>query len=93
MYSPVAQNITLEVITPLGVATYLIAAEAGKQVKLYSVLSASKTTLASYRVSAASPFALFKRDCEMRVKEWGSTGPYVSKNPFGDISRADGAKI
>lgn len=29
------------------------------------------------------PFRLFKRDCELEIKEWGDRGMYLRISPFG----------
>lgn len=34
-------------------------------------------------VDACPPFRLFKQDCEMEIKGWGSTGAYQQVSPFG----------
>lgn len=92
VYSPVPQTLTLGLQTSQGTAGYTFAVGVG-QTRVYLVLGANKSNLTAYKVSGPTAFALFQRDCELRVKAWGDTGPYVSKNPFGDISRAKGATI
>jgi hypothetical protein len=61
--------------------------------KTYLILPANKAKLYTYSLTSAAGFRLFKRDCEVHVKAWGSQGPYQSFNPFGDYHRADGARI
>jgi hypothetical protein len=36
---------------------------------------------------------LYRKDCELRVKQWGSSGPYQVVRPFGGDSFETGAKI
>jgi hypothetical protein len=66
---------------------------AGQYVRAYVVLQPQKAKWRSYQVQSCGGMRLFKKDCEVRVKAWGSTGPYISALPFGGPSRADGARI
>lgn len=66
---------------------------AGAYVKPYLPLQPMKGKYATYKLSSASGVRLFQRDLEVRVKDWGSTGPYQVKMPFGDLSRLQGARI
>lgn len=93
VYSPTAQTIVLSVQGTAGTVAYKIAVTANLQQRVYLPLSASKSILTAYSLAAPAGFAVFKKDCEVRVKAWGDSGPYQIKNPFGDISRADGARI
>jgi hypothetical protein len=34
-------------------------------------------------VDLCPPFRLFKQDCEMEIKGWGSVGAYERVSPFG----------
>jgi len=62
----------------------------GKYVRSYRVLAPQKAKWRSYRVESCGGLRLFMKDCEVRVKAWGDTGPYKSFQPFGDLSRANG---
>jgi hypothetical protein len=46
-------------------------------------------------VDLCPPFRLFKQDCEMEIKGWGATGPYMQVSPFGGASQEppSGAEI
>jgi hypothetical protein len=61
--------------------------------KTYLILPPNKAKIYTYSLIANPGFRLFKKDCEVKVKQWGSTGPYLSFNPFGGPHRADGARI
>jgi hypothetical protein len=62
--------------------------------KTYLILPPNKAKLYTYSlINSPAGFRLFKKDCEVRVKQWGSTGPYIPFNPFGGPHRADGASI
>jgi hypothetical protein len=61
--------------------------------KTYLILPANKAKIYSYSLISPPGFRLFKRDCEVRVKQWNSVGPYLPFNPFGGPHRADGARI
>lgn len=76
-----------------GTFNYTIPSGAGSYTKPYTVLQPMKGKFSQYALSSASPFRLFVKDCEVRVKPWGEQGPYQIKNPFGDVSRVAGARI
>ncbi len=76
-----------------------IPSTAGVHSKPYVVLRPIKGKQFVYKLTAATGFRLFQRDCEVRVKGWGQTGPrggpgaYRIVNPFGDVHREQGARI
>ena len=82
-------------ITIDGVAQtpYTIASTSGAYRKVYLPFRDNKGVAYKYRLESTQAFYLFVRDTEVRVKQWGSTGPYVVKQPFGDFSREVGARI
>src|SRR5262249_27344723 len=85
---------TLTITTEYGTQNYpLDAVSAGQYVRAYRVVQPQKAKWRSYRVESCGGFRLFKKDCEVRVKAWGSNGPFSSALPFGGPSRADGARI
>lgn len=45
-----------------------------------------------YILESPAPFRLFQKDCEVLVHSWYG-GDYMSKQPFGDITRVSGARI
>lgn len=51
-----------------------------------------KGKLFEYHIFSDDPFRLFKKDCEIRVHQWGGDG-YQIVRPFGGQSFADGAAI
>lgn len=82
----------LYITTEYGTETYpLDPVTTNQYVRCYRVLKPQKAKWRSYRVEGCGLFRLYIRDCVVRVKEWGSTGPYVSAQPFGDLSRVNGA--
>lgn len=73
--------------------TYTIPSTASAYLKQYVVLQPMKGKYAKHSLTSPSPFRLFLKDCEVRVKSWGDPGPYQVKLPFGDFSRQIGARI
>lgn len=65
----------------------------GLFLKPYTPLPPLKAKLHQYSVTSCTPFRLFVKDCEVRVKEWGNPGPYQVQRPFGDISFEKGSRI
>jgi hypothetical protein len=72
-----------------GVITLTFPSTGGKQDKVFQTLPASssvgscKFKLVSFKVSSSAPFNIFQPDCEVAIKEWGSTGSYQIIRPFG----------
>src|SRR5208337_3128445 len=60
-----------------------LASSGGVQTKLKVTIPANKYKLISYGVTCSAPFYLFANDCEAKVKQWGSSGPYAIIKPFG----------
>jgi hypothetical protein len=58
--------------------------------KLYWSAPPNKSRFYTPELTSDQPFRLFLRDCEVRVKQWGSAGPYQTVKPFGDVSRTKG---
>ena len=46
-----------------------------------------------FRISSSDPFRLYQRDCEVRIKSWGSGESFSTVRPFGGPSVASGARI
>lgn len=87
-------NVLLRVTLDDGnVFNYIIPSTGGAIRKPYEVLEPMKAKLSQYSLISCKPFRLFKKDCEMRVKEWGATGEFISERPYGGQHFADGAKI
>jgi len=78
---------------PASPFTYTIPSTAGQYLKNYIVTQPMKALECSYSLTSSAGFRLFELDSEVRVKQWGSQGPYVVKMPFGDYSRNTKAKI
>lgn len=78
---------------PLSPFTYTVASTAGLYDKIYKSLQAMKCRAASYSLTSPAGFRVFEKDIEIRVKQFGSTGKFLSKMPMGDLSRNTGAKI
>jgi hypothetical protein len=82
---------TLYITTEYGTDAYpLDPVTPNQYVRCYRVLRPQKAKWRYYRVEGCGLFRLYIKDCSVRVKEWGSTGPYVSAQPFGDLSRSNG---
>lgn len=66
---------------------------AGTYTKIHWEIPANKFRSVKYRVSSAAAFRLYKNDCAVLVKPWGSQGGYETVKPFGDDSWVSGARI
>jgi hypothetical protein len=55
----------------------------GVFVKQKVTLPAMKSKLVSYQLSSTAKFRLFLKDVEVKMKQWGSDGPYKVLKPFG----------
>ncbi len=61
--------------------------------RFYLPLVGRKGRAVQYQLRSGCPFRLFKRDCSVRVYDWGSGSQYLQSIPFGGPHRADGAAI
>ena len=61
--------------------------------KPYMVLQPMKGKFVKYSLVSVNGIRLFQRDTSVSVKPWGDPGPYLQKQPFGDLSRINGARI
>jgi len=88
-------NVTMTVRVGGTSYVYTIPSTAGVPEKPYVSLEPMKGKVVEYySLTAASPgFRLFQKDCSVLVKQWGSTGPFIAKNPFGGPHRESGARI
>jgi len=73
--------------------TYLIPSTGGFIKKPYEVLQPMKAKLSQYTLLACRPFRVWQKDCEMRVKEWGTDQPYQIMRVHGDLHFERGARI
>ena len=73
--------------------SYTIPSTAGVYSKVYVPLQPMKAKAYKYSLTSPSGFRLFQRDLSISVKPWGVGGPFLMQQPFGDISRNEGAKI
>lgn len=81
-------------ITADGTAhSFTIASTAGARRKVRVPVDVIKGKVDTHKLSSASAFRLYKRDCEIGVKEFGSEGDYQIVNPFGDEHYEDGPQI
>lgn len=82
----------LYITTEYGTEAYPLDPVVSNQyVRSYRVLKPQKAKWRSYRVEGCGLFRLYIKDSVVRVKEWGATGPYLNAQPFGDLSRTNGA--
>jgi len=72
--------------------SYSIPSTGSLFLKNYLPLQPMKSKEVQYSLTSSAGFRLFVQDCEVRIKQWGSNGPYLSAKPFGDLSRVDGAE-
>ncbi|HEX6826509.1 MAG TPA: hypothetical protein VF077_09370, partial [Nitrospiraceae bacterium] len=61
--------------------------------RIYVVFRPRKATSTSYSLRSTAGFRLYKKDCAIHVKAWGTGEAYRVVNPFGGPSRVDGAAI
>lgn len=81
----------LTITTEYGSMQYpLDAVTDGQYTRCYRVLAPQKAKWRSFRVEACGGMRLFLKDCEVRAKAWGDSGPFKSFQPFGDLSRTNG---
>lgn len=73
--------------------SYTIPATGSVYSKVYLPMQPMKAKAYKYSLTSSAGFRLFERDCSVLVKPWGVGGPFLVKQPFGDISRDQGAKI
>jgi hypothetical protein len=62
------------------------------QAKTKNTLPPNKFKLIGVRIFSTAPFYLFEQDLELKVKQWGSTGPYSVIKIAGGPSKS-GAKV
>jgi hypothetical protein len=72
---------------------YLIPSTGGNIRKPYEVLQPMKAKLSEYWLISCTPFRLFQRDCEVRIKGWGEKNEFRITKPFGDVHFERGARI
>jgi hypothetical protein len=86
----------LTITTEYGSMQYdLDPVSANQYVRCYRVLAPQKSKWKRFKVEApgSQGIRLYSKDTVVRVKEWGSNGPYVNLQPFGDFSRQYGARM
>jgi len=67
---------------------YTIPSSSGSRTKSYLPVLANKGKLFKLSFTSSSPFALYLKDIEVRVKAWGQdSSPYNILRPFGDTTR------
>jgi len=90
----ISSDVVTLTITVDGTAfNYTVPSGAGLYTKPYLVFQPMKGKYATYGLRSPAGFRLFQKDSEIRVRDWGSPGPYQVKLPFGDVSRISGARI
>lgn len=75
---------------------YTIASTGGAFKRIYLPLQAVKGKVFSYSltpVSGSTGFRVYEKDFSVRVKEWGSSGEYLTLNPLGLRNEAPIANI
>lgn len=91
--------VTLTIVVDGKSTSTILPSTSGQYAKLYVLFNGVtggspglKGKLFKYILSSAQPFQLFQKDSEVRVHSWYG-GDFVSRQPFGDISRIAGARI
>jgi hypothetical protein len=72
--------------------SYTIPSSGGRYVKTYVPLRAIKHRARRHKLTSDCPFRLYAEDSEVRVRDWGGTGPYRLERPFGGMS-GSGAQV
>jgi hypothetical protein len=81
----------LTIITEYGQIQYTLDPVTSNQyTRCYRPLQPQKAKWRQFRVECCGGIRLFIKDCEVKAKAWGDTGPYKSFAPFGDLSRTNG---
>lgn len=97
MLSDVETPLTLTITADGTDYSYLVnpALDQGLLQKIPVQFRGLKAKQVRYQLTApsTSPFRLYRRNSEVRVKAWVSQENYISVQPFGDDSRAVGARI
>ena len=86
-------TVNLAVVTDGVTTNYTLPSTGGAYAKAYFVLAAHKGHARYFKLTSDYGFRLYQKDCEVRVKAWGAPGPFMVRNPFGDVSRVTGATI
>ncbi len=85
---------TLTITVDGTAVSYTIPTTAGAYLKQYLVLQPMKGKYAKYRIVGPSTgIRIFQKDLTVRCRGWGDKGPYRVLQPFGDLSRINGARI
>lgn len=61
--------------------------------KVYVTFPATKGLTYQWSLTSSIGFRVYLRDVEIRIKSWGSTGPYEVIKPFGDVDQPVSARI
>jgi hypothetical protein len=85
-------DLTLNIETEYGTVSYPLGT-AASYTRLYVPLAAQKAKWRKYQLASVSGARVYQRDCVVKAKGWGDTGPYRDFNPFGDLTRENGARI
>jgi len=97
IYLPIISTdlVTLAVNTienPTGPFTYSRPSTGGLYDRGYFPVQPMKALAVSYRATSPAGFRVFQKDMVVNAKAWGS-GAFIPKQPFGDLSRMNGARI
>ena len=84
---------TLTVTTQYGSSVYVLPISNGAYTRSQIPMQPQKAKWRKYRLTSTGGMRLFLRDTSIPVKAWGDTGPFRPMQPFGEISRAAGARI
>ncbi len=83
---------TLTITTENGAVSYLLPVSAN-YTRVYVTLQPQKARQSEYKLTSTLGARLFVKDTVVRVRGWGDTGMWRDTHPFGDLSRAMGARI
>lgn len=87
------QDVTLTILADNVSNSYTINGTSGLYQKIKVPLKITKGRNFTYTLNSSEGFQLYQKDCEVRVKSWGSSEGFIVKNPFGSLSREHGADI
>jgi hypothetical protein len=81
------------VTTEYGSVVYSLPASNGAYVRAQIAMQPQKAKWRKYSITSTDGIRLFLRDSAVMASEWGTQSAFKSFQPFGDLSRAVGARI
>lgn len=85
MYVPLisTDEVTATVVTDSGTEAYKLASTGGVKAKRQIIMKPNKGKLFDFTFESTAGCRIFREECEVLMKQWGSEGPYAVVQPFG----------